>query len=69
MFRFLLLVTLLPIIAFATEGITPCSNGEPMPTKVDVANCDVPPCILPRGDSIIAIIDFQNRKCYVIGIK
>lgn len=69
MFRFLLLIALLPVIAFATEGLTPCKNGEPMPTKVDVENCDRVPCILPRGGSLTNIIDFENRKCVVVWVK
>lgn len=61
MFRLLLLICL-PLIVLATEGITPCSNGEPMPEHVSVENCERVPCILPRGDHIRTVIDFINRK-------
>lgn len=60
----LLLITLLPVIALATEGITPCADGERMPDYVAVKDCDKVPCILPRGDSIITIIDFESRKSF-----
>ncbi|XP_063704272.1 uncharacterized protein LOC134833762 [Culicoides brevitarsis] len=59
MFR-LLLVVLLPAFALATEGIVPCSNGAPMPNKVHVDNCEKVPCILPRGDHLTSIIDFES---------
>uniref|UniRef100_A0A336M030 CSON013231 protein n=1 Tax=Culicoides sonorensis TaxID=179676 RepID=A0A336M030_CULSO len=59
----LLIALILPAVALAaTEGLTPCPNGEPMPNEVQIENCVRVPCILPRGDYIRAVIDFTNPE-------
>lgn len=61
MLRYVLIVALLPL-ALATEGWTPCDDGSPVPTKLEVEGCDSAPCILRRGQSIRYEATFISTK-------
>lgn len=52
MLRFALFLTLVPAIAFATEGWRPC-EGITSPLSVNISDCDKAPCDLKRGTNVL----------------
>lgn len=51
MLRFVVLIALVPAIAFATEGWRPCP-GVASPRTVDISDCPKTPCDLKRGSTV-----------------
>lgn len=57
MFRYFLIVALIPAMGFATD-VKPCPNGEPFPTGVRVIGCDTMPCPIYKGFDAVMEMDF-----------
>ncbi|XP_035777331.1 uncharacterized protein LOC118458699 [Anopheles albimanus] len=61
MFRALLLIALVPALAYANVT-RPCTNNRPQPTNVVIEGCTAAPCDLVRGENVIAYIDFTTDR-------
>lgn len=57
MFRYFLIVALLPAMGFATN-VNPCRGGEPFPTAARVIGCDTMPCPIYKGFDAVMEMDF-----------
>lgn len=57
MFSFFLIVALIPAMAMATN-VGKCKAGEPFPTAVRVAGCELVPCNITKGRDITMEMDF-----------
>lgn len=57
MFCYFLIAALIPAMALATN-VAPCIGGEPFPTAVRVAGCEIVPCFIVKGEDAIMEMDF-----------
>lgn len=45
------------------------SGSKATVTEVRVSGCEVPPCLLKRGEDIVVEIDFENCESLVISTR
>uniref|UniRef100_A0A182U7G8 MD-2-related lipid-recognition domain-containing protein n=1 Tax=Anopheles melas TaxID=34690 RepID=A0A182U7G8_9DIPT len=54
MYKFLLIVAILPAIAFGQTPFRPCRAGGPVPDSVAIEGCTALPCTIVSGSPLIA---------------
>lgn len=68
MFRYFLIAALIPAMALATN-VAQCLGGEPVPSAVRVAGCDIMPCNIVKGVDAIMEMDFVVGGMYFESIR
>nr|QDX01886.1 ML protein [Penaeus japonicus] len=58
----LVVVLAASLIAVASTTIVQDCGSKATVTEVRVSGCEVPPCLLKRGEDIVVEIDFENLK-------
>uniref|UniRef100_A0A182JR69 MD-2-related lipid-recognition domain-containing protein n=1 Tax=Anopheles christyi TaxID=43041 RepID=A0A182JR69_9DIPT len=54
MYKFLLIVAILPAIAFGQTPFRPCRGGGPTPDSVAIEGCSLLPCTIVSGSPLVA---------------
>uniref|UniRef100_A0A182TA14 MD-2-related lipid-recognition domain-containing protein n=1 Tax=Anopheles maculatus TaxID=74869 RepID=A0A182TA14_9DIPT len=54
MYKFLLIVALLPAVAFGQTPFRPCIGGGPTPASVNIEGCTALPCRVVSGSPLVA---------------
>uniref|UniRef100_A0A1Y9H2B1 MD-2-related lipid-recognition domain-containing protein n=1 Tax=Anopheles dirus TaxID=7168 RepID=A0A1Y9H2B1_9DIPT len=54
MYKFLLIVALLPAVVFGQTPFRPCSGGRPTPSSLNIVGCTSLPCTIQSGVPLVA---------------
>lgn len=63
MFRYIVLLALVPAFALATSGVGICEDKtQPNPTYINVEGCEETPCAVALNSTVRMVVGFTARK-------